>query len=77
MRGALAIGLLAAGFAGCERTVTSDADCVAWTDTCGGCAYLCTPTWEVDDATCDLACPALEEPVPTCGESAGTCAFEE
>lgn len=40
----------------CERTVSSDADCVAWVDSCAGCAQQCTPAWLVSDELCRTDC---------------------
>ena len=71
MRGLLLLSVLV----GCERTVSSDADCQAWVDTCAGCVQQCTAVWDVVETECDLGCP--DEPLPACVAEAGSCVFSD
>ena len=60
----------------CEQTVTSDADCKAWTDACNGCVQLCTPSWEVPEEICDVDC-SDQDPLPACIHRDGECVFAD
>lgn len=76
VRTLLLVPLLLAAVA-CELTVSEDADCEAWLDTCGGCTPMCTPKWDVPEQSCDIACETNVSELPACVAEAGTCVFTE
>ncbi|MEZ4315916.1 MAG: hypothetical protein R3F61_00355 [Myxococcota bacterium] len=67
--------VLALLLVGCERTISSDADCQAWADPCSGCVQQCTAKWDVaPDDSCDVDCL---DPLPACIADGGTCVFAD